>query len=104
MTIYIIDTTSTHKLYYAIDTDKKKSEVEAMVEEMINDGTIKDFAQKWAGEKVVSVVKVTEDKYVKAFDQLNLAQKTWTKRAKLNEVNRIDVSKVNDDVLNEDEI
>ena len=101
MILYIIEATSAHKLYYALETDKKKSEVEKMAEEMVNNGTIKDFAQKWQGEKVDHVTKVSKETYLHTFDKFNIGQKTWTDRAKLNEVNRKDKP---DDVLNEDEL
>ena len=101
MILYIIEVTSSHKLYYALETDKKKSEIEKIAEELIKNGTLKDFAQKWQGEKVDHITKVSKEVYLSTFDKLNLAQKTWTDRAKLNEINYKDKP---DDVLIEDEL
>ena len=89
MAIYIIEATSTHKLWYALETDQKKSEVEKHAEDLIKNGTLKDFAQKWQGEKVETVSRVSKEGYIKSFDTLNKKYKAWTSSKKLGEVNKI---------------
>ena len=51
MPLYIVEATSSHKLYYLINSEQKRADIEHNVIEKIADGTLEDFAQKWEGEK-----------------------------------------------------
>jgi hypothetical protein len=101
MPLYIVKATSSHTLYYAIRTERKRNELEAIVNEKIADGTLKDFAQKWEGEKIDHVTRVTDDKFISEFNKLNIGERSWSERQKLSEIQNIDTKT---QVIEEDEI
>lgn len=94
MARYIIECSSVHKLFYVVESTKKKAEIEQIVKEKLADGSLKDFAQKWMGESIENITKVTDKRYIVEFDKYNLAQKTWSNREKEEYVEDLDLDQV----------
>lgn len=68
MAIFWVETTSTTKIYYAVESDKKPTTSDIM--DRINSGTILDIAQNWKGETVEKIQEMTPTEYIKQFNQV----------------------------------
>lgn len=102
MPLYIVECISTHKLYYAIRSEKKKTELNNIIKEKLADGTLENFAQRWAGEKVESVNEVTEEEFIKRFNRLNVSESNWDEGRKLKEATNVDANTPN--MLDDEEL
>jgi len=81
--IYIFETVSSFSMKYAIEADSEEKAFEIYKQNEYN-----DFAQTHLGEVIVDIIPVTEDEYIKLFDQDSEYLKNWSDDAKLNLVKR----------------
>lgn len=57
-----------------------------------NDGNLKEFSQQHLDEIISSIREISDEEYMKMFDEDNAYLSTWTKDRKLNFINKIDYS------------
>ena len=92
--LYMIDCIATHHIRYCVETEDTSQigEIIRLIDE--GDNELTEFSQDYLGEKVVTTSHIiSEEEYLKVFDEDNDYLKEWDKEKKLEFINKIDESK-----------
>lgn len=91
--IYVIETISSFRNTYYV---KARDQVHAMDEVVCQlsdyQDTFIEGSQKHIDESIANVIEVTEEEFIKVFDQENDYLRGWSKEQKLQQINVIDYS------------
>lgn len=80
--LVLIESISQHRIRYCVEVEDN---IDDALDRRIED---KEMSQECLGEMPVSHREITEDEYLKIFDQDNDYLKCWNKEQKLNLINR----------------
>lgn len=84
---YLVETVSFFRHRYVVEA--KESE-HADDEVVCNDGNLKEFSQKHIDECITSTRELSDDEYIRLFNEDNDYLKSWTDEQKFNFINVID--------------
>ena len=90
--LYIVDVMSTFRMRYVVEAE---NEGHALDEVTCNehDTEFKEFSQHHVGTHIFSSQEISKDEYLEMFDKDNDYLKGWSKKQKLNQINKIDYAK-----------
>jgi hypothetical protein len=90
--IVLVETVSTFRHMYAVEVRDEDPIEYALddVTDVMTDGLskVEEFAQKHIAEDVFSFREITEEEYLKMFDQENEYLKEWSDEQKMNFIHR----------------
>ena len=84
---YLVETVSIFRMRYVVEA---KDSIHADDEVVCNNGDLNEFSQKHIDECITSTRELSDDDYIKLFDEDNDYLKSWTKEQKFGFVNVID--------------
>jgi len=91
MAKYLVEAISMFRMRYVIEA---KDPVHATDEVVMNhDGNLAEFSQKHLDEVITSVREITDDEYIRQFDEDNDYLKDWDRQQKFKFVNVVDYDK-----------
>ena len=90
--LYVVDIMSTFRLRYVVEAEE---ESHALDEVVLNEHRtdFKEFSQEHIGTHVFSSREISDKEYLELFDKDNDYLKNWSKKQKLNHINKIDYEK-----------
>ena len=90
--LYVVDIMSTFRLRYVVEAEE---ESHALDEVVLNEHRtdFKEFSQEHIGTHVFSSREISDKEYLELFDKDNDYLKDWSKKQKLNQINKIDYEK-----------
>lgn len=85
--LYLVETVSMFRMRYVIEA----AEPEHAEDEVVcNDGNLKEFSQKHIDECIVTTRELTQDEYMKLFDDDNDYLQSWVDEQKKEFINKIE--------------
>ena len=90
--LYVVDVMSTFRMRYVVEA---KSEEHALDEVTMEESNLdfKEFSQEHVGTHIFSSREISKDEYLEMFDKDNDYLRNWSKKQKLNHINKIDYEK-----------
>ena len=91
--LVMVDCVSQFRIRYAVEVE---DDIDHALDEIImreNDEKFCEFSQEHLGMNTVSHREITEEEYLRMFEQDNDYLSSWNKEQKLNFINKIDYSK-----------
>lgn len=82
---YIVEEISSFRIRYVIDTENAGYACDTVV---CHEDDLTEFSQKHLGEMISSVREITDDEYLRLFDEDNDYLTSWTDEEKLSLVNK----------------
>ena len=91
MSIFWIEATSTHKIFYAVEAEKEPTLTE--LEKQIDHGSLNEVVQQWGGEVLDRVRQVTPEEYIQLFDKEHQGDVfvEWDNETKMNQITSLEV-------------
>lgn len=94
--LVLVDTISQHRIRYVVEVE---GDIDHAFDEVVTNeynADFKEFSQEHLGQVIVSHREITEEEYLKIYDQDNDYLKSWTPEQKLNFINKINYGDEND--------
>lgn len=88
--LYLVETVSIFRMRYVVEA---KEAGHAEDEVVCNTGDLTEFSQKHVDECITSTRELTEEEYIKVFDQDNDYLNSWDIEQKKRFINKIDYEK-----------
>lgn len=83
---YLVETISMYRMRYVVDTESAEWAMDDVTMNIDND--LKEFSQKHIAENITSVRELTDDEYMRLFDEDNDYLKSWSTEQKFSFVNK----------------
>jgi hypothetical protein len=94
--LVLVDCISQHRIRYVVEVE---NDIDYALDEVVANeynADFKEFSQEHLGQVIVSHREITEEEYLKIYDQDNDYLKSWTPEQKLNFINKINYGDEND--------
>ena len=86
--LYIVDVMSTFRMRYVVEAEEESHALDEVVYRE-NEPDFKEFSQEHIGTHIFSSRKISKDEYLELFDKDNDYLRNWSKKQKLNHINKI---------------
>jgi hypothetical protein len=93
--LVLVDCISQHRIRYVVEVNDIDDALDEVVANECN-ADFEEFSQEHLGQVIVSHREITEEEYLKIYDQDNDYLKSWTPEQKLNFINKINYGDEND--------
>jgi hypothetical protein len=87
---YFVETVSIFRHRYVIEAERSDHACDEVV---CNDGNLKEFSQHHVDENIFSVREISDEEYLKQFNEDNQYLSSWADEEKFKFVNKIDYNK-----------
>ena len=90
--LYIVDVMSTFRMRYVVEAEEESHALDEVVCRE-TEPDFREFSQEHIGTHIFSSREISKDEYLEMFDKDNDYLKGWSKKQKLNQINKIDYAK-----------
>jgi len=91
--LYLVETVSMFRMRYVIEADEESHALDEVTIHATGGEEITEFSQKHLDEVIVSSQEISDEKYMKLFDEDNHYLSRWTDDEKRKYINKIDYNK-----------
>jgi hypothetical protein len=98
--LVLVDCISQHRIRYVVEVE---NDIDHALDEVVANeynADFKEFSQEHLGQVIISHREITEEEYLKIYDQDNDYLQSWTPEQKLNFINKINYEVEENDFTN----